>query len=92
MCEVLNPKLGTGFPTSQYDTGTGVLPDFPTGYCELVGHLVYLNGTNHDIAYVVHVVSQFVSAPRSTHCAVILRIWHYDRGSIFSVYFLPLQT
>ncbi|GKV15182.1 hypothetical protein SLEP1_g25984 [Rubroshorea leprosula] len=36
-----------------------------------------------DIAYAVHMVSQFMAAPHSTHYAVILRIIHYVKGTLF---------
>ena len=48
--------------------------DGPTVYRELVGCLVYLIVTRPDIAYGVHVVSQFVFAPRSTHWVALLLI------------------
>ena len=40
----------------------------------LVNSLVYLTITHPDISYVVHQVSQYLSTPRSTHYAVVLRI------------------
>ncbi|GMP85483.1 hypothetical protein CsSME_00038617 [Camellia sinensis var. sinensis] len=61
----------------------GVPLDDPTLYCELVGCLVYLTVTRPDLVYVVHVVSQFVSAPRSTHWAALVRVLRYLRGTIF---------
>ncbi|XP_039146894.1 uncharacterized mitochondrial protein AtMg00810-like [Dioscorea cayenensis subsp. rotundata] len=57
------------------------LPD-PTRYRALVGALVYLTITRPDIAYVVRVLIQFVSAPRSTHYAALLRVLRYLRGTI----------
>ena len=45
-----------------------------TLYRQLVGSLIYLTVTHHDISYAVHVVSQFMVAPRSPHYAAILRI------------------
>ncbi|XP_020525380.1 uncharacterized protein LOC110007612 [Amborella trichopoda] len=36
----------------------------PTMYCKLVGFLIYLTMTRLDIAYIVHIVSQFISDPR----------------------------
>ncbi|KAJ9557803.1 hypothetical protein OSB04_012417 [Centaurea solstitialis] len=55
----------------------------PTLYCQLVGCLVYLTVTRPDIAYVVHTVSQFMSAPCSDHYAAVLRILRYLKGTMF---------
>ena len=57
--------------------------DDPTLYRQLVGSLVYLTVTRPDIAYVVHVVSQFMSAPRSSHFSAVLRILRYIKGTMF---------
>ena len=46
----------------------------PSLYRRLVGSLVYLTVTRPDIFYAVHQVSQYLSAPQSTHYAVVLRI------------------
>ena len=45
-----------------------------TLYQQLVGSLIYLTVTRPDLAYAVHLVSQFMSAPRSTHYTIVLRI------------------
>ncbi|KAL5762227.1 hypothetical protein ACOSP7_018491 [Xanthoceras sorbifolium] len=55
----------------------------PTLYRQLVGSLVYLTVTRPDIAYAVHVVSQFMTAPHSTHFAAILHILRYLKGTMF---------
>ncbi|XP_068645160.1 uncharacterized protein [Aristolochia californica] len=47
-----------------------------TRYREVVGSLVYLTVARPDITYVVHVVSQFAFAPRTTHWTAVLRILH----------------
>ncbi|KAL3503332.1 hypothetical protein ACH5RR_037781 [Cinchona calisaya] len=54
-----------------------------TLYCQLLGSLVYLTVTRPDIAYAVHVVSQFMEAPRTTHFAAVLRILRYLKGTPF---------
>jgi hypothetical protein len=55
----------------------------PTLYRQLVGSLVYLTATRPDISYAVHLVSQFMFAPRSTHFSVVLRILRYLKGTLF---------
>ncbi|XP_068649615.1 uncharacterized mitochondrial protein AtMg00810-like [Aristolochia californica] len=69
----LNHRLG---PTD------GDLLSDVTRYREVVGSLVYLTVTRPDITHVVHVVSQFVSAPRTTHWTVVIRILLYLRGTV----------
>ena len=54
-----------------------------TLYKQLVGSLFYLTVTRPDISYEVHVVSQFMAAPRSPHCAAVLMILRYLKGTIF---------
>ena len=39
--------------------------------------------TRPDLAYAVHLVSQFMSTPRSTHYAAVLRILRYIKGTLF---------
>ncbi|GFZ16739.1 hypothetical protein Acr_26g0000090 [Actinidia rufa] len=54
-----------------------------TLYRQLIDNLIYLTVTRPDISHVVHLVSQFMSAPRSTHYAAILRILRYVKGTLF---------
>jgi hypothetical protein len=54
-----------------------------TLYCQLVGNLVYLTVTRPDITHVVHLVSQFLAAPHSTHYVVVIDILHYIKGTMF---------
>ena len=55
-----------------------------TLYRQLVGSLIYLTITRPNISYVVHVVSQFMVAPRSPQYAVVLKILRYLKGTIFN--------
>ena len=52
-------------------------------YRRLVGSLVYLTVTRPDISYAIHQVSQYLSIPRSTHYAAVLRILRYLKGTLF---------
>jgi len=55
----------------------------PTLYRTIIESLVYLTITRPNIAYVVHVVSQFVTSPTNVHWAVVLCILRYLRGTVF---------
>ena len=58
----------------------------------MVGSLVYLTVTRPDISYAVHQVSQYLSAPRSTHYAVVLCILRYLKGTLFHGIFYSAQS
>ena len=73
-----------------YSSSDGVPLSDPSLYRTLVGSLVYLTITRPDIAYAVHIVSQFVASPTTVHWAVVLRILRYLRGTQFqSLLFHP---
>ena len=74
-------------------TPTGGKPlSNPSLYTRLVGSLVYLTVTRPDISYVVHQVSQYLSAPRSTHYAAVLRILRYLKDTLFHGLFYSAQS
>jgi len=52
---------------ARYFFSDGLHVTDPTLYRIIVGSLVYLTITRPDIAYVVHVVSQFVTSPITVH-------------------------
>ncbi|KAL3720355.1 hypothetical protein ACJRO7_005217 [Eucalyptus globulus] len=68
---------------AKFDEKDGTPLPNPTLYRQLVGSLVYLTVTRPDIAYAVHIVSQFMTAPRTTHFAAVLRILRYIKGTLF---------
>ncbi|XP_028119671.1 uncharacterized protein LOC114317169 [Camellia sinensis] len=61
----------------------GFLLTDDTLYRQLVGSLVYLTVTRPDIAYVVHIVRQFMAAPCFPHYDVLVRILRYLKGTLF---------
>ncbi|XP_057730183.1 uncharacterized mitochondrial protein AtMg00810-like [Arachis stenosperma] len=70
-------------PNVRFTPIDGTVLDNLTLYRQLVGGLIYLSVTRPDIAYPVHVLSQFLSAPRTTHYAAVLRIFRYIKGTLF---------
>ncbi|KAL3615224.1 hypothetical protein CASFOL_040885 [Castilleja foliolosa] len=52
-----------------------------TPYRRLVGRLLYLSITRPDISYAIHRLSQFLSAPRTTHMQALTHILRYLKGS-----------
>ncbi|KAL0325058.1 UNVERIFIED_CONTAM: Retrovirus-related Pol polyprotein from transposon RE2, partial [Sesamum radiatum] len=52
-----------------------------TKYRRLVGKLIYLTVTRHDISFVVDLVSQFMDEPQSVHWEAALSILKYIKAS-----------
>nr|CAN67240.1 hypothetical protein VITISV_037460 [Vitis vinifera] len=76
-----NKTVDTPVELNAHLTPSGGKPlSNPSLYRRLVGSLVYLTVTRPDISYVVHQVSQYLSAPRSTHYSAVLRILRYLKG------------
>lgn len=59
----------------------GELLSDSTEYRSMVGALQYLTLTRPDITYAVHLVSQFMHAPRTTHLFSVKRIFRYLQGT-----------
>ncbi|XP_074276920.1 uncharacterized protein LOC141600577 [Silene latifolia] len=53
----------------------------PEPYRRLVGRLVYFVVTRPDLSYSVHLLSQFMSAPREDHWNAALRVVRYLKGT-----------
>ncbi|XP_028095684.1 uncharacterized protein LOC114295610 [Camellia sinensis] len=54
-----------------------------TLYRQLVSNLVYLTVTRLDIACAVHIISQFMTVPRSPHYDALVHILRYLKGTMF---------
>ncbi|XP_021734740.1 uncharacterized protein LOC110701391 [Chenopodium quinoa] len=73
-----------GFPMEQnhrLGLASGPLLDDPEPYLRLVGRLIYLAVTRPDLAYSVHILSQFMHAPRTEHWEAALRVVRYLKGT-----------
>ncbi|CAM8926629.1 unnamed protein product [Rhodiola kirilowii] len=64
------------------------LPD-PTEYRRLVGKLIYQNVTRPGIAYPVHVLSQFLTAPTTEHLQAATRVLRFIKGAPAQGLFYP---
>ena len=53
-----------------------LLPN-PERYRRLVGRLIYLGTTRPDLAYSIHILTQFMQAPRAEHLDAALRVVRY---------------
>lgn len=80
---LLGAKLAP-FPIEQNHQlarASGDLLSNPEAYRRLVGRLIYLTVTYPDLAYSVHVLSQFLQAPRREHWEAALHVVRYLKGS-----------
>lgn len=74
-----------GFPIEQKHRlalATGALLPDPERYRRLVGHLVYLAATRPDVAYSIHLLSQFMREPREEHWTAALHVVRYLEGTL----------
>ncbi|XP_057521602.1 uncharacterized mitochondrial protein AtMg00810-like [Amaranthus tricolor] len=73
-----------GFPIEQNHRlgfATGEYMKDPETYRRLVGRLIYLAVTRPDLAYSVHILSQFMQEPRLAHWEAALRVVRYLKGT-----------
>ncbi|XP_028113189.1 uncharacterized protein LOC114311259 [Camellia sinensis] len=77
---------------AKFSASDGVPLEDPTMYHELVECLVYLTVTRSDISYAVHILNQFISAPRSTYWATLLCTLRYLRGTLLQCLLLSTSS
>ncbi|XP_061369785.1 uncharacterized mitochondrial protein AtMg00810-like [Gastrolobium bilobum] len=61
-------------------------------YRRLIGRLLYLTTTHHDISFAVHHLSQFGSKPIDIHLSAAHRVLHYLKGSLGHGLFFPSSS
>ncbi|CAA7022560.1 unnamed protein product [Microthlaspi erraticum] len=54
----------------------------PETYRRLVGRLIYLAATRPDLTYSIHILSQFMHAPRVEHWFAALKVVRYIKGTL----------
>ena len=52
-----------------------------TTYRQLVGSLIYLFATRHDINFAVSYISRFMTTPKADHWMAAKRVLHYVKGT-----------
>jgi len=52
-----------------------------TQYRRLIGRQIYLTLTRPELSYAVHVLSQFMQAPKEDHLDTVQRVLRYLKGS-----------
>ncbi|XP_074327795.1 secreted RxLR effector protein 161-like [Apium graveolens] len=77
---------------ARYSPSDGLPLADPTLYLTIVGSLVYLTITRPDIAYVVHIISQFVTFPTTVNWDVVLRILRYLHRTQFQSLLFPSNS
>lgn len=60
---------------------TSLLMTDPERYRRLVGRLIYLSATHPNLTSSVHILSQFMQAPRVDHWKAALRVVRYLKGT-----------
>jgi len=73
------------------ETDGDLLPD-STNYRRLIGKLLYLTHTRPDISCVVQQISQFMTAPRTSHLNAAFRILRYLKNAPGQGLFYPVQN
>ena len=68
---------------AHFSATDGILLSDGTLYWKSVCSLIYLTVTQLDIANAVHIVNQFMTAPRTTHFSFVVRILRYVKGTMF---------
>jgi hypothetical protein len=72
---------------ARYSSSDGLPLIYPILYCTIVGSLVYLTIIHPDIAYAVHVVSQFIAFPTTVHWQLFFIFYDIFGVQFFRVFY-----
>ena len=78
--------------SAKYFPTDGVCLSDPCLYRNIIANLVYLTTIRPNIAHVVHVVSQFVTAPSNVYWGAVLHILKYLCGTQFRSLMFPSMS
>lgn len=70
----------------------GELLTDPTEHRRLVGKLIYLTITRLDLSFSVNKLSQYLSAPRTDHLKVAMKVLQYVKKTPGKGIFLPASS
>ncbi|GKD46232.1 ribonuclease H-like domain-containing protein, partial [Tanacetum coccineum] len=79
-CKPAKTPLPSKLVISNEATEKDLVLDNITDYQKLMGKLIYLTNTRHDISYDVHHLSQFIHSPLKSHLKIAFQIFRYLKG------------
>ncbi|CAM8937760.1 unnamed protein product [Rhodiola kirilowii] len=84
-------KPSTILMDTKHKLGLSTTPilDDPSPYRRLVGQLIYLTNTRSDIAYYIHILSQFMNQPIIDHLTVAHKVLRYLKLALAQGLFYP---
>ena len=76
----LKPSLLPMDPNLKLQCDSGEVLSDPSAYKCLIGRLLYLPVSRHDITFAIHKLSQYVAQSRQTHLLVVQTLLRYLKG------------